>query len=133
MFIEKLLNQGNAPLLEQVVRFSAARHRLIAENIANVDTPEYRQKDLSVRRFYELLRQRVERRARSAPGAVRFDDIAHEVQRPEAGVLFHDGNNRSMEELATDLAKNAMMHNLAVELLRRQYQSMEGALKERVA
>jgi flagellar basal-body rod protein FlgB len=133
MFIEKLLNQGNAPLLEQVVRFSSVRHRLIAENIANVDTPDYRQKDLSVKRFHRLLRDRVEQRGRAPVGAVRFDDVAAEVQRPEAGILFHDGNNRSMEELATDLAKNAMMHNLAVELLRKQYQSMEAALKERVA
>jgi flagellar basal-body rod protein FlgB len=133
MFIEKLLNQGNAPLLEQVVKFSSLRHRLIAENIANVDTPGYRQKDLSVRRFHRLLSDRVEQRGGAPVGAVRFGDIAHEVQNPQAGILFHDGNNRSMEELATDLAKNAMMHNLAVELLRRQYQSMENALKERVA
>ena len=32
----------------------------------------------------------------------------------------------------TDQAKNAMMHNLAVELLRKQFQAMEMALKERV-
>ena len=133
MFIEKLLNQGNAPLLEQVVRFSSLRHRLIAENIANVDTPDYRQKDLSVDRFHGLLRDRVAQRGRASAGAVRFDDVAAEVRQPEAGILFHDGNNRSMEDLATDLAKNAMMHNLAVELLRKQYQSMEAALKERVA
>ena len=133
MFIEKLLSQGNAPLLEQVVRFSSLRHRLIAENIANVDTPDYRQKDLSVDRFHRLLRDRVGQRGRGPVGAVRFDDIAAEVQSPEASILFHDGNNRSMEELATDLAKNAMMHNLAVELLRKQYQSMEAALRERVA
>jgi flagellar basal body rod protein FlgB len=37
-----------------------------------------------------------------------------------------------MEALQSDLAKNAMMHNLAIELLRRQFESMEMALKERV-
>ena len=51
MFIERLLNQGNAPLLEQMLKFTAARHRLIAENIVNVDTPGYRQKDLSLDKF----------------------------------------------------------------------------------
>ena len=37
-----------------------------------------------------------------------------------------------MEQLTTDLAKNAMMHNLAIELLRKQFQQMEMALKEKV-
>ena len=32
-----------------------------------------------------------------------------------------------------DQTKNALMHNFVVELLRRQYQSMEAALKERIA
>ena len=30
-FIERLLNQGNAPLIEQAVRFSAARHKLLGD------------------------------------------------------------------------------------------------------
>lgn len=130
MFIERLLNQGNAPLLEQTVRFTAARHKLIAENIANVDTPNYRQKDLSVEKFHEQLRERVDRRRER--GVANFEDVQGQVENPHRGILFHDRNNRSMEQLATDLAKNAMMHNMAIELLRKQYMGMETALKERI-
>ena len=133
MFIERLLNQGNAPLLEQVVHFSSQRHRLIAENIANVDTPGYRQKDLSVERFQSMLRERVETRRTLPRGSVGFDDISAEMTNPTQNILFHDRNNRSMEQLATDLAKNALMHNLAVELLRKQFMGLEAALKERLA
>lgn len=134
MFIQRLLNQGNAPLLEQTLRFTAARHRLIAENVVNVDTPDYRQKDLSPERFHALLSARVDTRRAAGPGAaVSFDDVAAEIETPARGILFHDGNNRSMEQLMADQAKNAMMHNLAVELLRKQFQSLEAALKERVA
>jgi flagellar basal-body rod protein FlgB len=46
-------------------------------------------------------------------------------------VLFHDGNNRSMEQLMSDQAKNALMHNLAVELLRRQFATLNMALTEK--
>ena len=130
MFIEGLLNRGSAPLLEQVVQFAAARHNLILDNIANVDTPNYRQKDMSVARFGAMLRERVEQRRTSGVGD--FGNIESAVENPMAGILFHDRNNRSMENLATDLAKNAMMHNLAIELLRKQYQQMEMALKEKV-
>ena len=130
MLIEGLMNRGNGALLEQVVNFASQRHKLILDNIANVDTPGYRQKDLSVERFGSMLRQRVDERRRS--GSASFDDISSSVENPIRGILFHDGNNRSMEQLATDMAKNAMMHNLAIELLRKHFQQMDMALKEKV-
>ena len=37
MFIDRLINQGNAPLLEQWMRFTQARHRLIAQNVVTQD------------------------------------------------------------------------------------------------
>lgn len=132
MFIERLINQGNAPLLEQMVKFTAARHRLIGENVVNISTPNYRQKDLSLDKFNEMLAARVEQRRDGPPGATDFSDVAAEVESPRRGILFHDGNNRSVEQLMSDQAKNAMMHNLAIELLRRQFSSLKSALSERV-
>jgi flagellar basal body rod protein FlgB len=98
-----------------------------------VDTPGYRQKDLSVEKFQAMLRERVEDRRDAAPGErVGFEDVAGEAETPPRGILFHDGNNRSMEQLMSDGAKNAMMHNLVIELLRKQFSALEAALKERV-
>lgn len=132
MFIDRLLNQGNAPLLERVLHFTSARQRLIGENIANLSTPGYRQKDLSVQKFQAMLRDRVDLKGASAPGTVGFSDIDAAIEEPDKGLLFHDGNNRSVEGLMTENAKNALMHNLVVELLRKQYGALESALKERV-
>lgn len=132
MFIENLLNQGNAPLLTELLKFTSQRHKLLAENIVNADTPGYRQKDLSVEKFQAALQDRLERKNASPPGSVGFDDIRVDVENPAAGILFHDGNNRSMEQLMTDQAKNALMHNMVVELLRKQFSSLEAALKEKV-
>ena len=86
MFIERLLNQGNAPLIEQAVRFSAARQKLLTENVANVDTPGYIQKDLSVSKFREELIDRLEQRRFRPPGMTRFNDIMLE---PEESALEH--------------------------------------------
>ena|SRR6476660_2578469 len=130
MLIEGLMNRGNGALLEQVVNFASQRHKLLLDDIANVDTPGFRQKDLSVARFSSMLRNRVDERRRY--GVASFDDMDSTVENPTRGILFHDGNNRSMEQLSTDLAKNAMMHNLAIELLRKQFQQMEMALREKV-
>lgn len=134
MLLDRLMNQTNAPLLERVLEFTAARHQLIAENMANVDTPGYRQKDLDVGRFYGQLRRRLEDRdAAAAPGSVGFDDLSGELRHPNNGILFHDGNNRSMEQLTSDLAKNAMTHNLVIELLRKQFAQLDMALKDKVS
>ncbi len=132
MFIDNLLNQGNAPLLSELLKFTSARHKLLAENMANIDTPNYRQKDLSVEQFQKTLQERVAQKNSSPPGSVSFDDISLDVENPRAGILFHDGNNRSMETLVTESVKNGLMHNMVVELLRKQFSTMEMALKERV-
>ncbi len=133
MFIERLFNESNAPLLEQMLRFTTARHQLIAENVVNISTPNYKQKDLSLDKFQQMLSDRVDQKRDSAPGSVGFSDIGSKVEEPQSGLLFHDGNNRSMEQMMSDEAKNAMMHNLVIELLRHQFQTMETALKERVS
>ena len=132
MFIQRLLNQGNAPLLERTLEFTAQRHRLIAENVVNVDTPGYVQKDMSLEKFQRLLRRRVEERRNGPPGATGFDDLVGELEHPERGIMFHDGNNRSMEQLMSDQAKNALLHNMVVELLKKQFASLENALRERI-
>lgn len=133
MYVDRLFNQGPMPVLEQELSFTDARQQVIADNIANASTPDYQQKDLSVDKFQEMLREKVDQQDSAAPGSVRFDDINEEIENPANGILFHDGNNRSMEQMMTENAKNALMHNLIVELLRRQYQTMDMALKERVS
>jgi flagellar basal body rod protein FlgB len=132
MFIERLINQTNAPLLGKVVSFAAERHKVLAENIVNISTPGFVARDLDVSKFQGLLRERLEVRSRSAPGTVEFDDLPTPTG-GMAGLMFQDGARRSMEQLMTDSAKNALFHNLMVELLKKSYGSIESALKERVA
>jgi flagellar basal-body rod protein FlgB len=130
MFLDQMFNHGSTPVLERMLQFTAARQKLLAENVVNISVPNYRQKDLSLDKFQEMLRDRVEERDSS--GSARFEDITAELEQPERGILFHDGANRSMEQLMTDQAKNGMMHNFIIELLRKQFQAMDMALKERV-
>src|SRR5580704_7306643 len=127
MFLNRILNQRSEPVLEQWLQFTDTRQRLLAENVVNADTPNYVQKDLSLSQFQSVLAKKVDQEDTSAPGSVQFDDISMDIQHPRNGILFHDGNNRSMEQLMSDQAKNALMHSLAVELLRDQYSMMETA------
>jgi flagellar basal-body rod protein FlgB len=130
MFIDRLLNQDASPVLEQMLHFTESRQQLLTDDVANASTPGYQQKDLSVDKFQQMLSDRLQEADKASPGSVGYDDIQAEVEHPHPGILFHDGNNRSMEQLMTDNAKNALLHNMVVELLRQQYQMMDMALKE---
>ena len=128
---ERLVNQTDEPVLERMLQFTAARQKLLAENVVNISTPGYRQKDLSLEKFQGMLRDRLQQRDRGTVGGTSFDDLQAELEYPRRGILFHDGANRSMEQLMSDQAKNALMHNFVVELLRKQFQTMEMALKDK--
>jgi flagellar basal-body rod protein FlgB len=131
MFIDRLLNQDSNPLLEQWLRFTDARASLLGEDIVNASTPGYVQKDLSLQGFQKQLTDKLQASEENSPGSTDFGEISLDARSPAGGILFHDGNNRSMEQLMTDQAKNAMMHNLAVELLRRQFSMLTEALAEK--
>ena len=131
MFIDDVIGNGGAtPTLERMLQFTEARQNLLTEDVANVSTPGYKQKDLAVARFQRVLQARL---ARGDADAVDQDPVDAAVTHPEMGILSHDGNNRSMEQLMSEGAKNALMHNTVVELLRRQYQTLDMALKGQVS
>ncbi len=50
------------PVLEQAVNFGQARHNVLAGNIANIDTPGYRARDLSTAVFQDRLKEAIETR-----------------------------------------------------------------------
>ena len=132
MFIDRLFNQGNAPMLAQAVRFTQARQELLQNNVANVSTPGFKQQDMSMAQFQSMLRSQLADREAASSAAVGFNEVMPEVNELTGQLVYHDGNNRSMEQLMADGAKNAMMHNFFVELLRKQFGSIQDALRERV-
>ena len=60
--LSSLFQSSTIPVLEQVVNFTEARHGVLAGNIANLDTPGYRTRDLSPALFQERLKEAIETR-----------------------------------------------------------------------
>lgn len=59
--IRSLLNSTSIPLLERVAAFTERRQEVIAGNIANIDTPDYKMRDLPVADFQAALSQAIHR------------------------------------------------------------------------
>lgn len=68
MLIQDVMNFGARPALTEAMSFAAQRQRLIVHNIANLDTPNYQAKDVSVPAFQSALKKALDRRAETANG-----------------------------------------------------------------
>jgi flagellar basal-body rod protein FlgB len=64
----RMFHSTSLPALEQTAIFTQRRHELLAGNLANLDTPDYRAKDLQVDRFQEALAESIEAARRPSPG-----------------------------------------------------------------
>ncbi len=146
MLVNEVANSGAMPALEMMMRFAAQRQRLIASNIANISTPDYRQKDVSVESFQAALRQAVDRRRAQNAGQsgelavsdtreVRFGpggELRLRPSEPTTNILFHDRGNRNIERLMQDQVENATVFRVAGDLLKSRYDLMRSAIAERV-
>jgi flagellar basal-body rod protein FlgB len=136
-----MFDSTTIPVLQEMVNFSQARHTVLAGNIANMDTPGYKVRDLSVEDFHTRLKQAVEERRQpvqssqsASPGDVgvsNHEPLA-EVAKNSKTILHHDQNNVGIEHQATEMVKNQMQHNMALSLMVKQFRLLETAISGRV-
>ena len=123
-------------LLRQLAVFGERRQQVLAENVANIDTPNYKTRDLDTEGFRSALRQAVS--SSTSPGrggGAAADPFTPELFAPRPlaspNLTFQDGNNRSVEREISELTKNLLMQNFAVELMAAQTQLLAAAISER--
>ena len=122
------------PALEQTVSFAQRRHELLAGNIANLDTPGYRTRDLDVADFQNALAESIHQAAEQPAHAlspVTRDDLYSGPRAATEQVVFHDGSDVSLERQITEVAKNQHLHSMAVATMRSQFALLRAAITER--
>jgi flagellar basal-body rod protein FlgB len=141
--LSSMFQSSSIPVLEQVLKFTEARHGVLAGNIANIDTPGYKTRDLSPHLFQKRLKEAIDARdqpvepdgqstyATSRPG--REVDAFRKVEESLKGILRHDEVDVSLEEQVNEMVKNQQEHNLAVNVMAAQFRLLRAAITERVA
>ena len=99
--------------LEQYMTLLSARQKLVASNIANVDTPGYKTKDVDFQ--FEFLS--------------RIDGASPQVIEPELPSK-NDGNNVSIDREAGLLAENGIRFQMASLMARGELRRMRNAIQE---
>ena len=149
--LSSLFQSSTIPVLEQVVNFTEARHGVLAGNIANLDTPGYRTRDLSPELFQDRLKEAIE--TRQQPQSPTYDtaslgmptgsNSSHRAERElralskvkdsMKSILRHDEADVSMEQQINQIVKNQQQHNLAINIMSAQFRLLRAAITERVA
>jgi flagellar basal-body rod protein FlgB len=129
-----ILNPPVFNALEQTLIFAQRRHTVLAGNLANISTPNYQARDLSLPNFQEALAQSIsaQQQPLASPGLASKNDPLAPVRIAQENLLYHDGSDNQLEYSVTELAKNQMLHSTAINLLRSQFRMLETAISERV-
>jgi flagellar basal-body rod protein FlgB len=102
-----------APQLERYLDVLAARQKLVASNIANLDTPGYHAQDVD---FTAALN----------------DELGTPVRAQEVGGLSTktDGNNVSIDREAALLADTGLRFNMGSQLMKMEIRALRTAIQE---
>lgn len=142
MFVTGVTETNTIGALEKTLAFTEARNKVLAENIANVTTPEYRAKQLDPAEFQAALRSAIDKRCESnEPLRLESTEQFHQdemgflkvtpTDKPPENLLFHDGTNARIEKQMAMLAENTLMNKVAAELLRNQFEGLGKAIRGR--
>ena len=101
-------------MLSAVLDFRSERHKVIASNIANIDTPNYRPKDIV---FKEELKSLISNEYGATIGKADYE-------------VIDSGEKVNLDSEMAKLAENNLMHNLTVELLARKFRGLNTLLRE---
>lgn len=151
--IPSLLANSTTPLLQKMAEFGERRQTVLASNIGHIDTPGYEMRDLPVEKFQAAMKAYFRDQQQPLPTAVPGDRLAPDdlpTRSPrgldeyltadlflpqsskDASVTAQDGNNRSIENQVTEMTKNMMQQQFAIELFNNQLKQLEMIISERV-
>jgi flagellar basal-body rod protein FlgB len=116
-------------LLVNAMKTCRENHRMLANNIANVDTPHYNPRELD---FQKTLRNAVEMRGRVSLRETRPEHISSGVGRPEferlAILSKNDYNKVDLDDQMVKLSENTSKYNLYGSLLAKRFEVSKNML-----
>lgn len=109
-------------LYERMLDFAATRHKVLANNIANVNTPGFRRSDVE---FAQELG-----RVLGDKGFEGVKDVQFRMTKPDETAFRNDGNNVSIDKEMAALSENALLYRIYAQLLSRRFRQLQDILKE---
>jgi flagellar basal-body rod protein FlgB len=117
----QLLFDGTAQLLDEMIRAATLRHKVLARNIANIDTPGYRPMEVEFSEALKLASEEGE-----LPTTVVRTVVAADRS---ADVGRYDGNAVDLDRQMAKMAENALWHNAMIQILNSRMNLLRTAIR----
>lgn len=111
-------------LLEKMLDVSSVKHKVIANNIANVNTPGYKKLGVS---FADQLEKVLKESSTN-----KFDTLQPKIvisKEDTSETIRNDGNNVDMDKEVSSLVKNTLTYNIYTQLLAKKYEGIKAAIE----
>lgn len=121
---------GTITSLEKGLSYATLKNKAIAQNIANVDTPNYKAKEVSFKDVFSEAQQ-------SAISAYRNDERHYDfsMKTSQAGVFTENfrarpnGNGVNMDAEQASLAENTIYYNALIDRINGKFNSLNTVIK----
>lgn len=106
--------------LDAGIQAEALRQKAITNNIANLETPDYRRVDV---KFEELLAKSMD-----SKGQAELKEISPQIYQPKETAINSKGNDVSLESEIGEMVKNTLRHTAYIRLLNKKYNQIDLAI-----
>ncbi|OEH91255.1 flagellar basal body rod protein FlgB [Bacillus solimangrovi] len=114
--------------LETSLSYSAAKQRVISNNISNVDTPNYKAKSVSFKDEFhrQLQAKRTDVRHNEF---ISNSNQSYAIRSMNNTSYNHNGNNVDIDKEMAEMAKNQIYYDALVERLNGKFRGLQQAIK----
>jgi len=116
---------STSSLLTEMIRATALRHRILAENLANAETPGYEAQEMTFSRAL------AEARGSNAQTPGSPASIRTAVEPDAEARARRDGNTVDLDRQMVKLAQNTIWHNAMVQILASRISMLKAAIRDR--
>ena len=112
-------------MLENYLKLASSRVQSISANMANIDTPGYRTRDINFESEFNKVMTAGLHQSEDGAEAVQMSPVVHEVQ----GLMERpDGNNVNLEHEGLMLARTQLQYQLAIQLIQNHFHQQLSAI-----
>jgi len=109
-----LFDRSRIPLLEKQLDAFTVRNKAIANNIANIGTPNYKRLDVN---FEKQLSDAIDESRNDINLSKNVEQVEPEISIDRSGLLDSGANNVNIESEMAELAKNQLQFKMAAQLM----------------
>ena len=107
-------------LMSKVLDVTTLRHRVLADNLANANTPEFRRSDLD---FHHQLTKAID-----SGDVSQIEAVTPVVREDHVSPMSPDGNNVSVQKELGNMMENQLLYNFAARVIDRKFDGLRKAI-----